>query len=349
MKVLMIHVGNEVKKSPSLGSEYYLKRKAFLDGENKYFLKHDIINADNQMQSIRDNGIDVHYGHLSKRKSIFSLFKAGLRIRDICLNENIDIVHALWGSTTGFITTIFSPCPVVISFCGSDLLGTKDDEGNITFGGKINRFLSKTASYMSKHNITKTEQMRSMFPKKIRLRTTVIPNGVDLRAFYPMDTFHAKEKLDFDTSKKHVLFFYTKGETVKNENMAKMVMSIIKDSIPEAELVVATKIPHENLLYYYNASDVMILTSYSEGSNNSIKEAITCNLPVVSVNVGDVWERLLNVKNCYVVKSYDPDLFAQKVIEILESRERSDGVKFSDSVSMPYIAHRLIKVYNNII
>ena len=37
MKVLMIHVGNEVKNSPSLGPEYYFQRKGLLDGQMKIY------------------------------------------------------------------------------------------------------------------------------------------------------------------------------------------------------------------------------------------------------------------------------------------------------------------------
>ena len=113
-------------------------------------------------------------------------------IKEICLKETIDIVHVLWGSTTGFITVLFSLCPIIILFCGSDLLGSRDAYGNITLGENISRFFSKVASYVSAHNITKSEQMKTMLLQKAQLHTTVISNGVDLKVFYPMDTSKAK-------------------------------------------------------------------------------------------------------------------------------------------------------------
>jgi glycosyltransferase involved in cell wall biosynthesis len=42
--------------------------------------------------------------------------------------------------------------------------------------------------------------------------------------------------------------------------------------------------------WYYSAADAMILCSDSEGSPTAVKEALACNLPVVSTDVGDVAE-----------------------------------------------------------
>jgi teichuronic acid biosynthesis glycosyltransferase TuaC len=348
MKVLLVHVGNEVR-NPDLSKEFYLERKSLLDGKLKYYLKHDIINADIQMQSLIDAGIEVEYGHFSSRKSIIGLLKAGKKIRLICKREGIDLVHVLWGSTTALLTVIVSTTPVIISFCGSDLLGNKSISGRLTVGGRINRIFSKIAARFSDHIITKSEKMASILSQKIRAKTSIIPNGIVLDEFYPLPTLDCKIKLGWDTSKKHVLFFYTEGQVVKNSSMAKEVMEIVKQKIPVAELVIATKIPHENLVYYYNASDIMILTSFHEGSNNSLKEARACNLPIVSVDVGDAKERLKYVNACHVIDSYDPDEFAEKVVEVLKSGKKSDGTRYSDEVSIGNVASQIIEVYKKVL
>ncbi|GJM33473.1 MAG: hypothetical protein DHS20C18_24740 [Saprospiraceae bacterium] len=341
----MIHVGNEVEPSNELGSEYFLQRKSLLDGELKYFLKHDIINADTQMQSLSEMGVDIEYGHLSDRKSIPALLKAGQSIRRICRKENIDLVHVLWGSTTALMTILFSLRPVIISFCGSDLLGNKDAKGNLTRSGKLNRTLSKFASRFAKHNITKSAQMKRFLPGKAQLYTTVIPNGVNLNGFYPMDINKARKNIGFDLFKKYVLFFYTEGQVVKNKKLALEVMDIVKNTLPGTELIIATKIPHEKLIYYYNACDVMILTSFHEGSNNSLKEANACNLPVVSLDIGDAKERLEDISNSFVIESPNPEPFAEKVVEVLRSQKRSDGEKASPEVSVESVARQVIQVY----
>lgn len=349
MKVLMIHVGNELNSYDKTKPDFYLHRKSLVDGGLKPFLKHDIINADTQMQSIIVEGVDIEYGHFSDRKSLLSLYKTGKRIKVICKEENIDLVHVMWGTTAAMVAVCFSPRPVVISFCGSDLLGNKNEFGHLTKGGKINQILSKIAARFATHIITKSEHMRSLLPQKIQIKTTVIPNGVNLSGFYPLPLAESKEKLGWDTVKKHVLFFYTDGQLVKNPKMAMQVMELVKQEIPEAEMVIATKIPHEQLLYYYNASDVMILTSFHEGSNNSLKEAIACNLPVVSVGVGDAKERLGNLDACYVVDTFDPLLFKERVVHVLNSGARSNGVNTTTELSIENVAEKVIGVYKKVL
>ncbi len=48
------------------------------------------------------------------------------------------------------------------------------------------------------------------------------------------------------------------------------------------------------------ASDVLLLTSYWEGSPNVIKESMACNLPIISVDVGDVKEVISGTFNCFL-------------------------------------------------
>ena len=54
-----------------------------------------------------------------------------------------------------------------------------------------------------------------------------------------------------------------------------------------------------------NACDALLFVSMYEGSPNIVKEALACNLPIVSVAVGDVAERLEGVAGC-TCRSADP-------------------------------------------
>ena len=44
------------------------------------------------------------------------------------------------------------------------------------------------------------------------------------------------------------------------------------------------------------------MTSKSEGSPQIVKEALACNLPIVSTNTGDASVRLKSAKNCFISK-----------------------------------------------
>jgi|ERR1017187_661278 glycosyltransferase involved in cell wall biosynthesis len=349
MKILMIQVGNPVKEKIGFPDEKYIQRKSLVDGKLRYYLKQNIINADSQMQSILDQGVQVEYGHFSGRKSIGSLIKIGLRIRRLSKKKDIDLVHVFWGSSTAIFTLIFSAKPVVISFCGSDLLGSKDSSGKLTLGGRISRLLSQISAVGSHANIVKAEKMVSQLWSFSRKKTFVIPNGVDLKSFYPISKDVSQAYINFDSQKKYILFFSSNGQHVKNIKLAEKVYSIVKQSMAETEFIHAFNISQERLLYYYNSCDVMLLTSFHEGSNNSIKEARACNLPIVSVDVGDIKERLNQVKNCFVLKNWDAEKLAEKILYIFNKGERSNGSAYSGDVDLNLIAKRIIDVYKGIL
>jgi teichuronic acid biosynthesis glycosyltransferase TuaC len=70
-------------------------------------------------------------------------------------------------------------------------------------------------------------------------------------------------------------------------------------------------VPHEEVPIWLNASNVVLLTSLHEGSPNVVKEALACNIPVVSVDVGDVRERIQGIEGCYLAAPEPGDLAAK--------------------------------------
>src|SRR5207245_1322852 len=74
-------------------------------------------------------------------------------------------------------------------------------------------------------------------------------------------------------------------------HLAREAVAILNRSFP-AELLLAWGTPQTDIPLYMNAADALVFTSNQEGSPNVVKEALACNLPVVSVRVGDVPLRL---------------------------------------------------------
>ncbi|CAH0999524.1 hypothetical protein LEM8419_00824 [Neolewinella maritima] len=66
-----------------------------------------------------------------------------------------------------------------------------------------------------------------------------------------------------------------------------------------------------------NRADCLLMTSTSEGSPQAVKEALSCGLPVVSVNVGDVASMLEGVPYCEVATTRDPQYLSASVLRTL--------------------------------
>jgi glycosyltransferase involved in cell wall biosynthesis len=100
----------------------------------------------------------------------------------------------------------------------------------------------------------------------------------------------------------------------------------------------------ERVPIFLNAADCLLLTSPWEGSPNIVKEAVACNLAVVSVDVGDVREQLAGVNPSRIVSTV-PEEIARGVLEIVSSPSRSNGREKLKAISSDTVAQRILAVY----
>lgn len=102
-----------------------------------------------------------------------------------------------------------------------------------------------------------------------------------------------------------------------------------------------------------NASDVLLFTSKWEGSVNVVKEAMACNCPAVSTDVGDVRWVTGNTDGCFI-SNFKPEDVADKITLALQfSKEkcRTNGREriIELGLGSETIANRILVVYNNVI
>jgi glycosyltransferase involved in cell wall biosynthesis len=96
-----------------------------------------------------------------------------------------------------------------------------------------------------------------------------------------------------------------------------------------------------------NACDAMLLTSYHEGSPNVLKEAMACNLPVVSVPIGDVAERTAGVVG-YRVRPRDEEQLANALLSTLQDETPCGGREaiLRQGLDLASVAERIVDVYH---
>jgi len=99
---------------------------------------------------------------------------------------------------------------------------------------------------------------------------------------------------------------------------------------------------------WLNASDIVLLTSLYEGSPTIIKEALACNVPIVSVDVGDVSKRIQGIEGCYLALP-EPDDLATKLHMVLTGPHRVAGWAKMQGLSLERVALRLRDFYGELL
>jgi glycosyltransferase involved in cell wall biosynthesis len=100
---------------------------------------------------------------------------------------------------------------------------------------------------------------------------------------------------------------------------------------------------------YLNACDAFVFTSNQEGSPNVVKEALACDLPVVSVAVGDVPLRLSGVEGCEVCADERPQTIAAALERVLRRGGRVEGREAVRSLDERVLTDTLIDVYRTVV
>ncbi len=139
---------------------------------------------------------------------------------------------------------------------------------------------------------------------------SVVPNGVNLNVFYSMDKRECQKQLGWDYDKKHILFAANPSRPEKNFRLAKQAFSILNNE--NIVLHFLNNVSPERMPLWINSADVVMLVSLWEGSPNVIKEAMACNRPIVSTDVGDVSWLLDGMDGCYIT-SFDPENIAKSL------------------------------------
>lgn len=235
-------------------------------------------------------------------RSVFDYLRFhGTTLRRV-FKEEFDIVHANYGLTAP--TALFQPArPIVLSLWGSDVLGKY-------------QWLSNFCSQFCDAVIVMTEEMAD----QINCKTYVIPHGIDMGRFTDEPADQAREKVGWKADAKHVLFPYDPSRSVKNYDRAASIADAVDSRLDEpVEIHPLFGAPHERVPIYMNAADALLLTSKYEGSPNTVKEALACNLPVVSTDVGDTSDVVDGIDNSGVGKTDD------QLIQLLDDAVTSNG------------------------
>jgi len=176
---------------------------------------------------------------------------------------------------------------------------------------------------------------------------SVIPCGVDLKLFQPVNKTVARRRLGFDNSS--IILFVGRIEPLKGIDRLLLAMNNLDSgrefrlvvvggddhSQPEAErlrelsqqlniqdsVTFAGAVKQEELPVYYSAADVCVIPSYYESFGLVALESLACGTPIVATEVGGIGSIVRQGETGYVLKDGTPLNLADRIGDLLSKSD----------------------------
>ena len=302
-----------------------------------------------ESEALAREGVDVHHFYLVSRTAPLPLLREVRRFRAEIARLRPTVVHAHVGSVTALFAALASGfLPLVVTFRGSDLNPAPPSyqwsaKARAAFGCLFSQFAALRAQKI----ICVSRALRDRLWWR-HGAVTILPTGVDPDVFRPWSRALARQRLGWDDREPVARFNAGHDALVNRLDLAPVAHERARRAIPALRLErLDGRVPPSLLPEMMNAADCLLLTSVSEGSPTVVQEALACDLPVVSVGVGDVVERLRGVRDS-TVASADASVLGHALARIVDPPRRSNGSRKVAEFSARPIARRLKKIYQGL-
>jgi glycosyltransferase involved in cell wall biosynthesis len=286
-----------------------------------------------QVESLREKGVRVEVLFVNGPQRTLNYFTGIVRYVWHMLRHGreYDLVHAHY-VFSGLIARLQWIKPVILTHHGIEVIWG--------WQGPLSRWVSR---WVDRVIVTS----RAVADSLGRAGVTVIPCGVDLDLFRPIPRDEARHRLGLDPGKRYIVYAGRTGPE-KRLDIIEEAVARLQANDSETRLLLLTEKAHEVVPLYLSAADALVLASDFEGSPTVIKEAMACNLPIVSTDVGDVADLIGDTDGCYLCERTPEDV-ADKLQRALSFGSRTEGRKAVQHLSLPAIADRIIEVYGEVL
>ena len=301
-----------------------------------------------QIKGLRQAGLEVDIQLVDRdHKGMQAYFYMGGQIQEQLARSRPDVVHIMYGGVMAdIVTCLIRDTPTVVTFHGSDLLGDHSSGVLKRIAASYGVRASHRAARRASGIVVVSKQLQNQLSNDIAQdKIRVIPCGIDTERFKPLDRDACRQQIGWAKDRFHVLFPANSGSPVKRPELARAVIAAATQLGLPAELHYLAGVPNDDVPVWLNASDTLLLTSLHEGSPTVVKEALACNIPIVSVDVGDVRERIEGVAGCHMA-SADPSDLADKLRSVAANSDPIMGQVRAQELSLRSIAQRLQDFYS---
>jgi glycosyltransferase involved in cell wall biosynthesis len=206
--------------------------------------------------------------------------RAARALRRRYRGERFDVVHAHFG-LTAWPALAVRGAPHAVTLHGTDLAHPRS------------RLLSRAALPFVTLPATASASLAQRLPGAgVRRRVAVLPCGVDLERFRPLPRAEARARLGLDPAGRYLLF---PADPARPEKRHDRALALAGD----AQLLTLTDVDPDEVPYWVNAADAVLVPSEREGFGLAVLEALACDVPVLATPVGIVPLALAGIDGAY--------------------------------------------------
>jgi glycosyltransferase involved in cell wall biosynthesis len=286
-----------------------------------------------QVDEIRRRGIDVDVFEFARGRNEY--IPATRRLRSLLRHERFDLVHAHYG-LAGWVAQLAGADPLVVTFHGTDV--------RHHLVGPLSRRLTWRVALVAgvSRALFEPEDGRPGLPAVPG--SAVLPCGPDLRRFEAMPRAQARRELGLDPDRPYLFFPANPDRPEKRHDRAAEVATAC-----EADLLTGGSIDPERMPLWINAANAVLVTSDYEGFGMAAVEALACDVPVLSTDVGIAPYALGGIDGC-LCAPFDAATWAAAARGHLEAADpRVAGASRAATLSAAGMAERVIEAYQAVL
>jgi teichuronic acid biosynthesis glycosyltransferase TuaC len=255
--------------------------------------------------------------------------RAARAIRRRYRDGEFDVIHAHFG-LTAWSALALRGAPHVVTLHGTDVV---DPRSRLVTLAAL-PFLDLVAP-------VSTSLAALLPPRLVAGKLAILPCGVALDRFRPIPRAEARARLGLEVDQRYLLFPADPERPEKRFDRARAVAQ-------DHRLLVLGRVPPDEVPYWVNAADAVLVTSERESFGLSVLEALACDVPVLATDVGIAPEALASVPGTFHgVFSVEPWRSALQTL-INDPDPRVDGRVIAERYSADRMAERVLAAWQEL-
>lgn len=268
-----------------------------------------------------------------------------------------------------------------------NLVARSDEERETETRLQVEQEIMRFADRLVACNPLEKRQMVKLYGADTN-KIEVIPCGVDLSLFRPVDISQAQEQIGWPPERQMVLFV-GRIQPLKGIDILLKAIALTTHDLPDLcgrlgltiiggdpqatmdrEMLRLTRLKkklgisdlvtflgardQDTLPYYYSAAQVCVLPSYYESFGMVALEAMACGTPVIASKVGGLTFTVKDAVTGYLVPDGDPAALSEKLKSILTNEKvrrwmGEEAIKMARRYRWPLVANKMTSLYRQLV